>query len=258
MVHCGWTRSASRSTASTRRKSFARRRTSRISARTSIHYDNFDWHIYTTDHFEIYYYPDIEKHLERVAGYAESAYQQVSADLKHDLSFKVPLILFKTHSEFEQENVVPGAAQEGVAAFAEPFRQRMLLPIDDPLGPAVRADHARAHPPVRVRHHPAGTDPPERPAVGQRRTVGLRARPVGSDRPDDDPRRRRRRHRAQDDRARGIREQLAIRASSTTSVTRSSNSSKRSTARKASGSSSSRCARASSAAAKTRTRKRSG
>ena len=73
-----------------------------------IHYDNFEWHIYTTDHFEIYYYPEIEQHLERVAGYAESAYQQISADLKHDLPFKVPLILFKTHSEFEQQNVDPG------------------------------------------------------------------------------------------------------------------------------------------------------
>lgn len=100
--------------------------------KNNIHYDNFDWHIYTTDHFEIYYYSDIQQHLERIAGYAESAYQQVSADLKHDLSFKVPLILFKTHSEFEQQNVIPGAAQEGVGAFAEPFRDRMLLPIDDP------------------------------------------------------------------------------------------------------------------------------
>jgi hypothetical protein len=100
--------------------------------KNNIHYDTFDWHIYTTDHFEIYYYPELEKHLERVAGYAESAYQHVSADLKHDLSFKIPLILFKTHSEFEQQNVAPGAAQEGVGAFAEPFRDRMLLPIDDP------------------------------------------------------------------------------------------------------------------------------
>ncbi len=25
--------------------------------KNSIHYDTFDWHIYTTDHFEIYYYP---------------------------------------------------------------------------------------------------------------------------------------------------------------------------------------------------------
>src|SRR5438094_3793838 len=100
--------------------------------KNNIHYDKFKWQIYTTDHFEIYYYPEIERHLERVAGYAESAYQKVSADLKHDLSFKVPLILFKTHSEFEQQNVAPGAAQEGVGAFAEPFRDRMLLPIDDP------------------------------------------------------------------------------------------------------------------------------
>jgi hypothetical protein len=97
-----------------------------------VHYNKFDWHRYTTDHFEIYYYPEIEQHLERVAGYAESAYQQVSADLKHDLAFKVPLVFFKTHVEFEQQNVIPGAAQEGVAAFAEPSRNRMLLPLDEP------------------------------------------------------------------------------------------------------------------------------
>jgi hypothetical protein len=100
--------------------------------KNNIHYDSFQWYIYTTDHFEIYYYPEIEKHLERVAGYAESAYQQISADLHHDLSFKVQMILFKTHSEFEQQNVIPGAAQEGVGAFAEPFRQRLVLPLDDP------------------------------------------------------------------------------------------------------------------------------
>ncbi len=100
--------------------------------KNNIHYDKFEWHIYVTDHFEIYYYPELESHLERVAGYAESAYQQISADLKHDLSFKIPLILFKTHSEFEQQNVAPGAADEGVGAFAEPEQHRMVLPIDDP------------------------------------------------------------------------------------------------------------------------------
>lgn len=97
-----------------------------------IHYDKFDWHIYKTDHFEIYYYPETEQHLQRVASYAESAYQHVSSDMRHDLAQRVPLIIFKTHSEFEQENVVPGAAQEGVLAFAEGDRNRMLLPIDQP------------------------------------------------------------------------------------------------------------------------------
>src|SRR6266540_6312844 len=98
--------------------------------KNNIHYDKFDWKIYTTDHFEIYYYPEIESHLERVASYAESAYQQISADLKHDLSFKVQMILFKTHSEFEQQNIEPGAGQEGVGAFAEPVRNRIAAPID--------------------------------------------------------------------------------------------------------------------------------
>ena len=97
-----------------------------------IKYDHFRWHTYATDHFEIYYYPEIEQHLERIASYAESAYQQVSSDLKHDLAFKVPLVLYKTASEFQQQNIEPGELPEGVLAFAEPYRDRMVLPIDEP------------------------------------------------------------------------------------------------------------------------------
>src|SRR5574339_750001 len=100
--------------------------------KNKIRYDNFRWHIYTTDHFEVYYYPEIEQHLERVVSYAESAYQQVSSDLKHDLAFKVPLMLYKTQSEFQQQNIEPTELPEGVLAFAEPYRDRMVLPIDEP------------------------------------------------------------------------------------------------------------------------------
>ena len=100
--------------------------------KNQIRYDNFDWHTYQTEHFEIYYYPEIEPHLERIAGYAESAYQHVSSELKHDLSMKLPLILFSTASEFWQQNVIPGQAQEGVGAFAEPGRYRIVMPIDEP------------------------------------------------------------------------------------------------------------------------------
>jgi hypothetical protein len=67
-----------------------------------------------------------------MAGYAESAYQAISSDLKHDLAEKVPLILFQTSSEFQQQNVIPGAAQEGVGAFAEPIRKRIVMPMDEP------------------------------------------------------------------------------------------------------------------------------
>src|SRR4026207_1023395 len=101
--------------------------------KNNIHYDTFKWQWYETEHFRIYFYPEEQQHLERIAGYAESAYQQVSADLRHELSFKIPLVLFKPHSEFEQQNSAgPEASSEGVGAFAEPSRNRMVMPIDDP------------------------------------------------------------------------------------------------------------------------------
>jgi hypothetical protein len=97
-----------------------------------VRHKNFDWHIYKTDHFEIFFYPELEPHLQRITEYAESAYQRISGELKQDLPNRVPLILFKTQAEFQLENVSGGEVPEGVLAFAEPERYRMVLPIDEP------------------------------------------------------------------------------------------------------------------------------
>jgi Tol biopolymer transport system component len=100
--------------------------------KNKVKYDNFAWRIYKSPHFEVYYYPEFEQHLSRVVSYAESAYQKVSSDLKHEISFPIPLILYKTSSEFQQTNLYPDFVPEGVLAFAEPVRDRMVLPIDEP------------------------------------------------------------------------------------------------------------------------------
>jgi hypothetical protein len=98
--------------------------------KNKVSYDTFAWRVYKSPHFEVYYYPEFEQHLARVVSYAESAYQKVSSDLKHEISSPIPLILYKTHSEFEQTNLFPAILPEGVQAFAEPTRGRMVLPID--------------------------------------------------------------------------------------------------------------------------------
>jgi hypothetical protein len=97
-----------------------------------VRYDRFDWYIYPTDHFEIYYYPELEPHLARIASYAESAYQHISGELQHDLADRVPLVVFKTQSEFQENNILGIDTPEGVLAFAEAERNRMVLPIDEP------------------------------------------------------------------------------------------------------------------------------
>ena len=100
--------------------------------KNKVIYDSFAWRVYKSPHFEVYYYPEFEQHLGRVVSYAESAYQKVSGDLKHEIHFPIPLILYKTHSEFEETNLFPDFVPEGVLAFAEPVRGRMVLPIDEP------------------------------------------------------------------------------------------------------------------------------
>jgi hypothetical protein len=100
--------------------------------KNKVKYDDFAWRIYKSPHFEIYYYPEFEQHLARLASYAESSYQKVSSDLKHEIPFSIPLILYKTHSEFEQTNLFSSFVPEGVAAFSEPSRNRMVVPIDEP------------------------------------------------------------------------------------------------------------------------------
>lgn len=97
-----------------------------------VKYDKFDWHIYETEHFEIYFYPELEPHLERVTSYLESAYQRISSELKHDLAERAKVVLFKTQSEFQQQDISGSELPEGVLAFAEPYRDRLVLPIDEP------------------------------------------------------------------------------------------------------------------------------
>jgi hypothetical protein len=100
--------------------------------KNKITYENFDWKIYKSPHFDIHYYPSIEIFLEDVVSYAESAYLKISKDLDHELRFRVPLIIYKTHGEFQQTNVTLAELPEGVGAFAEPVQYRMVLPIDGP------------------------------------------------------------------------------------------------------------------------------
>ncbi|MBI4348542.1 MAG: PD40 domain-containing protein [Elusimicrobia bacterium] len=96
--------------------------------KNAVRYDRFEWQVYKTKHFDIYYYPAIQDKIAEYAGYAESAYEAVSRETKHDLKSRTPLILYKTHSEFEQNNIGPG--MEGILAFAESQRNRVLMPVD--------------------------------------------------------------------------------------------------------------------------------
>jgi len=100
--------------------------------KNKIAYQRFDWHIYRSPHFDVYYYPEEEPLLQQVVSDAESQYMRLSQILDHEIKFRIPLIYYKTHVEFEQTNVTLDFIPEFVGAFAEPIENRMVLPMDLP------------------------------------------------------------------------------------------------------------------------------
>jgi Tol biopolymer transport system component len=95
-----------------------------------IVYDKFQWSIYHSTHFDVYFYEREKPALEKVVDVAESAYDDLSRKFNFQISKKIPLIYYHTHSAFEQTNVDLNFIPEGVGAFAEPAKNRMVIPID--------------------------------------------------------------------------------------------------------------------------------
>ncbi|HEX5854993.1 MAG TPA: hypothetical protein VFZ57_05185, partial [Thermoanaerobaculia bacterium] len=97
-----------------------------------IVYDRFDWQIYQSTHFDVYHYSRERQTLQKVVSMAESAYDELSRRLNYQIPKRIPIIYYATHAEFEQNNIELNFIPEGVGAFAEPARNRMVLPIDLP------------------------------------------------------------------------------------------------------------------------------
>ncbi|MBC8230157.1 PD40 domain-containing protein [bacterium] len=90
---------------------------------------HFDWFIHKTEHFDIYYYPSESRLISVMGDVAEDAYRKFSEDFGHDLSDKTPLILYKSHSDFQETNIILEELSEGVGGFAEFFKRRVVIPF---------------------------------------------------------------------------------------------------------------------------------
>ena len=98
--------------------------------KNKIVYDKFDWKIYRSTHFTIYFYESERHALAKVASYAESAYDDISRALNYQIPKAINLIYYASHADFEQTNTILNFIPEGIGAFALPSRNRMVLPID--------------------------------------------------------------------------------------------------------------------------------
>src|SRR6058998_4383144 len=94
-----------------------------------IQYRRFDWRVLRGEHVDLYYYPE-EEELGRVAlAYAEESYDSLERRFTHAVRRRVPLIIYASHTDFEQTNILPFVPPEGLLGVTEFLKRRVALPF---------------------------------------------------------------------------------------------------------------------------------
>lgn len=96
--------------------------------RNKVQYNEFDWQILKTEHFDIYFYPEMKDVAEKGAKFAEDSYKFLQTKFNHTINRRIPLIFYSSHLHFQQTNITPGFIPEGVGGFFEFLKGRVVIP----------------------------------------------------------------------------------------------------------------------------------
>jgi len=93
-----------------------------------VQYDDFNWKIIKTDHFDIYYYNEMQEVAQIGAQIAESTYEEYKVRFNTLISSRIPLIFYNTSLQFQQTNTTPGIIPDAVGGFFEFLKGRVVIP----------------------------------------------------------------------------------------------------------------------------------
>ncbi|MGD8539588.1 MAG: peptidase S9, partial [Candidatus Aminicenantes bacterium] len=110
--------------------------------RNKVQYENFDFKIIKTEHFDVYFYPEMREAAQQAARMAERWYARLSRIFNHELRGRQPLILYAASPHFQQTTTIPGVLGEGVGGVTESFKRRIVLPLGHSLA---ASDHVIGH-----------------------------------------------------------------------------------------------------------------
>ncbi|MFN0150020.1 MAG: BamA/TamA family outer membrane protein [bacterium] len=92
------------------------------------------WSVLTTEHFDIHFYDSEKDAALKAAEMAEEIYGELSAVLGHTIAKRVPVILYATHSDFQETNALSGLIDVGTGGVTEFLRRRVILPFTGSFG----------------------------------------------------------------------------------------------------------------------------
>ncbi len=107
-----------------------------------VHYKDFKWQVIKTQHCEIYFYEGERQCALDAARMAERAYAKLSRVLGYEVTRPIPIILYASHTDFQQTNITTQILSEGTGGLTEFMKRRVLLPFT---GSYAELEHVLTH-----------------------------------------------------------------------------------------------------------------
>ncbi len=99
--------------------------------KNKVQYRTYDWKYIQSDHFDIYFYDSAGLNLAKFSvNVLEDALNQIQDHWRYRITSRIAIVLFNSHNEFQQNNVVDEYLPEGVGGVTELFKNRVVVPFE--------------------------------------------------------------------------------------------------------------------------------
>lgn len=105
-----------------------------VFGKNKVQYKHFDWEFVQTDHFDVYFSQDGYELASFTADAAEAAYDSLRHLFRYEINNRISIVVYNSHNEFQQTNVVGEYLEEGIGGVTELFKNRMVLPFEGGYG----------------------------------------------------------------------------------------------------------------------------
>jgi Tol biopolymer transport system component len=110
--------------------------------RNKVQFDDFDFHVLSSEHFDWHFYPDESEAVEDAVRMGERWYERFARSFQHEFEQRKPVILYADHPDFQQTNTLSGSIGEGTGGVTESLKNRVIMPL---AGDYWDTDHVLGH-----------------------------------------------------------------------------------------------------------------
>ncbi len=97
-----------------------------------VQYKNFNWRYIQSKHFDVYYYESKNYDLANYTAISlEASLRQLHEDFEHKIADRIQVIIYDSHNDFSQTNVVPLPIDaEGIGGVTDLYKNRITMPFN--------------------------------------------------------------------------------------------------------------------------------